>query len=479
MGADAGNPRFGVERRGFDHIPEGERGMTLRETGYFWVGTNANLFFLSVGVIALGLGLNVWEALVAVVLGTSLFVAVGVASIGGVRSGLPTMTFTRAAFGSRGNLPNGVLTWAALVAFEAINCIFGVFALLALMSQLGWDNPGDVGKVLATVLVLGTSAAIAVYGHATMVYLQRFFAVALTLVLALVLAYTVGGVDWTATVHERLGAWETLAGILAAGAVVASGPISYLFNAPDFVRYLPGRTSSRSIVWTVALSSGLIALLLSVMGVLLASRGDMSDPIAGVDPFVPGWVFVLFILAAAGGSIANNVVAYYSSGLCLQSIGLPLKRYQATALDTAVSTAMVLYIVFVRDFTTVLHDFVALLVVWLGPFGAVWITDGLMRRWRYDPAGIHDVTRRSEYWGWHGFNLRGWLALSVGVVVCLLTMNAPIFHGPVSDVLAGADFTWTLGPLVSAGVYWAIARRPRAAIPDPELGSEQAQLARL
>ena len=33
--------------------------------------------------------------------------------------------------------------------------------------------------------------------------------------------------------------WSTVALILAAGAVVASGPVSYLFNAPDFVRYLP------------------------------------------------------------------------------------------------------------------------------------------------------------------------------------------------------------------------------------------------
>ena len=176
------------------------------------------------------------------------------------------MTFTRAAFGSRANSLNGVLTWAGLVAFEAINCIFGVFALLALMSYLGWDEPGTVGKVLATALVLGTSAAIAISGHATVVYLQRFFAVGLTLVLLIVLAYSVGDVDWTASPHGRLGTWETLALILAAGAVVASGPISYLFNAPDFVRYLPSRTSARAIFWTVLLGSGLIALLLSIMG---------------------------------------------------------------------------------------------------------------------------------------------------------------------------------------------------------------------
>ena len=439
--------------------------MTLRETAFFWVGTNANLFFVSVGVIAFELGLNVWEALVAVVLGSSLYAAVGLASIAGVRSGLPTLTFTRAAFGSRGNLPNGVLTWAALVAFEAINCIFGVFALLALMSQLGWEHPGDAGKVLATFVVLGASAAVAIYGHATIVYVQRFFAVALTLVLALVFAYSAGGVDWSATAHEPLSAWETLAIILAAGAVVASGPISYLFNAPDFVRYLPSATSGRSIFWTVSLSSGLIALLLSVMGVLLASRGDMSDPIAGVDAFVPGWLFVLYILAAAGGSIANNVVAYYSSGLCLQAVGLPLKRYQATALDTLVSAAMVLYILFVKDFTTVLHDFVALLVVWLGPFGAVWICDGLMRRWHYDPAEIHDLSPYSRYWGRWGFNLIGWLALLVGVGVCLLTINAPSLQGPLSEALDGADFTWTLGPLASALAYCALARRQR---PTPD-----------
>jgi purine-cytosine permease-like protein len=464
MGQDAGNPLFGVERRGFDHVPEPDRRMTLRQTAWFWVGANANLFFVTVGVIALEVGLEVWAALVAVVLGTSLFLAVGVASIGGVRSGLPTLTFTRAAFGSRGNIPNGVLTWAALVAFESINCIFGVFALLALMGELGWDDPGAPGKVLATLLVLGASAAIAVFGHATLVYLMRGFALVLTVVLALVLAYSIGGVDWSATSSVGLGAWETVALILAAGAVVASGPISYLFNAPDFVRYLPGQIPSSAIVWTVTLGSGSIALLLSVMGVLLASRGDMSDPIAGVQPFVPALVFILYVLAAAGGSIANNGVAYYSSGLCLQSVGLPLRRWQATVLDTVMSTAIVLYILFVRDFTSALHDFVALMVVWLGPFAGVWITDGLMRRWRYDPVAIHDVTGTSEHWGWHGFSPGAWLALLAGIVVSLLTMNAPVFQGPVSELLGGADLSWTLGPLTSALTYRAIARRRPAVV---------------
>jgi NCS1 family nucleobase:cation symporter-1 len=452
------NPVFGIERRGFDHIPDDERTMTMRQTAYFWVGTNANLYFVAVGVIALEAGLSVWQALVAVMLGTLLFATVGLASIGGVRSGLPTMTFTRAVFGPRGNLPHAVLAWVASVAFESINCIFGVYALLALMSYLGWEHPGDAGRGISTVIVLGASGAIAIYGHATMVFVQRVFAVALTAVLVVVLAYTVGGVDWSAHGPGDLSSWEVVAAILAAGAVIASGPISYLFNGPDWVRYLPAQTPGRGVFWTVFLSSGVIALFLSVMGVLLASRGDMSDPVGGVEPFIPGWLYVLYILSGVGGSIANNVVAYYSSGLTLQSIGLPLTRYQATALDTVVSTAIVLYILLVEDFTKVLHHFVAVLVVWLAPFAAVWITDGLMRRWRYDPEEIHDVTARSAYWGWHGVNAHGWIALLAGVGVCLLTIHAPTLHGPISEALSGADFTWTLGPLTSAVVYWALAR---------------------
>ena len=58
-GTPDANPVFGLEQHGFDHIPEAERTMTLRDLAYFWVGANAYLFFFTVGVIAFGLGLTV------------------------------------------------------------------------------------------------------------------------------------------------------------------------------------------------------------------------------------------------------------------------------------------------------------------------------------------------------------------------------------------------------------------------------------
>lgn len=458
---NATNPVFGVELVGFEHIPESDQNMTFREARFFWVGTNANLFFVSVGAISVSLGLSLWQALLACVTGNLLFGLVGWASIGGARAGLPAVTFTRAVFGVRGNRINAFLAWVSSVAFEAINTIFGVYAFLALFPLLGWEDPGALGKIVAVLAQLMLSGGIAVLGHATMVYLQRFFAILLAAALILVLFFTIGGVNWGSAVQPSGGSGgSTLANFFVACAIIAAGPISYLYNSPDWVRYMPRRTPARRIFWNISWSSGLTALALCVMGALLATRGDMSDPVGGVKDFVPTWVFVTYVAAAIGGSIANNVVTYYSSGLALQSIGLPLHRYLATALDTVVATGLVLYVIFVQDFTTALNDFVAVMIVWLGPFAGVWLTDGLLRRWHYDPIAAH-ATRdhHGRYWGWHGFNIRGFAALACGIVAGLLTVNAPIFVGPLSKALDGADLSWVAGFVVSGLAYLLFSRR--------------------
>ena len=126
------NPVFGLERRGFDHIPEDERTMTLRETAYFWVGTNANLFFVAVGVIA--------SSSASALAGARRRRARHVA----VRRGRRRVDRRRPFRAADDDLHPRRLRAArqpperrphlgGLVAFVAINCIFGVYALLASM----------------------------------------------------------------------------------------------------------------------------------------------------------------------------------------------------------------------------------------------------------------------------------------------------------------------------------------------------------
>ena len=416
-GTPDANPAFGLEQHGFDYIPEAERTMTLRDLAYVWVGANAYLFFFSVGVIAYGLGLTVWQALIAVLAGNALFAYVAWASIAGVRSGLPTMTLTRAAFGVQGNRFNGALAWVTSVSFEALNTVFGVFAVAALLPMLGWHDADTAGKLIALVVVFFLSAGIAVLGHATIMCFQRIFAVLLDVMVAVVFAYTIGGVDWGAGPEGAAVDGATVAAILIGAGVVASGPLSYLFNASDWPRYLPsahprGRSSGP---WSRAPGSS------------PPPRDHGRDPVLArgrqrsgrrLRAFVPDWLFVIYAIAAIGGAVANNVVTFYASGLVLQSVGVPLRRYQATMVDTTVATLLVVYVVFISEsFTTVVNDFLSLLVVWIAPFGGVWLHDGTLRRWRTTRSTSTPSTRaRRALLGLERHQRAGFVALLVGMV---------------------------------------------------------------
>jgi nucleobase:cation symporter-1, NCS1 family len=456
-----GNEPFRVEVRGFEHIPETERNMTLRQVDLFWVANSVNLLSFALGALTVVQGLALKWALLACVVGCIGYAYLGLGSIISVRAGLPVSTLSRAAFGMRGNLLNALLSWVASVVFEVINTIFGVDALLALFRLLGWADPGGLGKLLAVLLQLALCGGIAVLGHATMIWFQRVFAVLVGTALALVLVFVAGHVHPVTTLgpHAALSAAATIAAFLTACGVIASNPLSFLFNGPDWVRYLPSATQGGAIFGRVFWASFLPSLALAMMGAVSATLGDMSDPVMGLKPFIPAWLFTIYIFAVIGGSLANSIPTYYSSGLTLQAIGLNLHRNVATVLDVIFATAISLYVLFVQDFSTALDDFIALLVVWVGPFGGVWICDGYLRRSRFDFDAIHSKAgEKGRYWGWHGLNVPGCIALAVGMVVAALTMSSPIFDGPVATWLGRTDLSWILGFPVSALTYILLTR---------------------
>jgi NCS1 family nucleobase:cation symporter-1 len=274
--------------------------------------------------------------------------------------------------------------------------------------------------------------------------------------LIVVIAFVVGNNEFThaAAPHILLSPGATVAAFLTACAAIASNPLSFLFNGPDWVRYLPSATPGRRVFWHVFWPSYLPSLALTAMGAMCATLGDMSDPVAGLKPFIPHWLFIVYIFAVIGGSLANNIPTYYSSGLSLQSIGLKVHRNVATGLDVVVSTAIALYILFVQDFSTALNDFIALLVVWVGPFGGVWICDGYLRRGKFDFHAIHGKGGAAgRYWGWRGINLPGCMALLAGMTAAAMTMKSPLYTGPIALALGGADLSWLVGLPLSALVY--------------------------
>ena len=225
------------------------------------------------------------------------------------------------------------------------------------------------------------------------------------------------------------------------------------------MRYLPSATPAKKIFWHVFWASFIPGLGLTLMGALCATQGDMSDPVAGLKPFMPHGLFVVYIIAVIGGSIANSIPTYYSSGLTLQAMGLKLHRHVATALDVVLATALALYVLFVQDFTTALNAFIALLIVWVGPYGGVWMCDAVLRRNRFDmPTIFGRAAPPGRQPGRRSGHTAGWIALGIGMVVAASTMKSPVYDGPIALAMGGADLSWLLGFPISALLYWALTR---------------------
>jgi len=92
-----------VEQHGFDFIEERGRYLRPQALFSFWLGSNSYVYYVFIGALLISLGLSLFQAAAALIVGFLGFLFVGYASAGGARSGLPTMTFSRAAFGVHGN----------------------------------------------------------------------------------------------------------------------------------------------------------------------------------------------------------------------------------------------------------------------------------------------------------------------------------------------------------------------------------------
>ena len=456
---------FSVEQHGMNPIPLADRHGHPRELLWLWTGANLIFTYIIYGALAVSFGVSFWGAVVALVLGNLLFLLVGLGGISGPRAGSPTLVVSRAAFGPLGNLPAAFLGWLTIVGFGVVNAVVGTLALTALAEEAGIAG-GDTTRAVCLAVILVATFSVAVWGHATVAVLERWLAYALGVGAVLLLVLVLPDAD--------LGARPELATDTSAGAwllalfIFASGPFSYLNVPADYSRYLPPRTPSRPVALWAALGGMVPAIAMGLIGIAAATATDMTDPVAGLVSLTPGWFTIPFLAIVVGGSITNNILGLYSSGLVLQIMGVPLPRARTVIIDAILIAIGAVYATFVSDFTTSLTNFLSLMVIWIAPWGAIYLVDILLRRNTYDVRALHDV-RGGAYRYAGGVNPRALVALLAGIVSGGAVANSAEWRGPLVDAIGGGDLSVFVGFLVGGGVYWALARRhvrTHAAGPD-------------
>ncbi|MFG2869253.1 purine-cytosine permease family protein [Streptomyces sp. NPDC048338] len=450
--ADTGRDEvFQVEEHGIDPIPDAERHGSAKDLFWLWFGSNLTFTYVINGALAVAFGLSFWQATAVVVVGGLAFFAISAAGLSGIRTGTATLVISRAAFGVRGNWPAGLLNWVVSIGYTIVNTVVGTLALEAFLADLGWSG-GHAARALALTVTLAMTFAVALWGHATVQFAERWMAYVLAVGFAALLVLVLPGADTTAPAQGPGAAGWSLAFV-----VMLAGPFSYLPMPADYTRYLPRTTSLRSLTWSGALGGFLSSVALGVAGVAAATQTDMTDAVAGAEGLLPGWFQPLFLALVLGGSVTNSIITLYSSSLNLQVLGIPWSRARAIVISAAVTALGSLGALFLTDFTTSLLSFLSLLIIVFAPWGGVFLADMVLRRCSYDGDALH-TAERGAYWYRGGWHPAGATALLAGMLFAALTCDSELWTGPLVAPLGGADLT-LLGAVVSALVYVLLARR--------------------
>ncbi|NDZ78045.1 cytosine or purine or uracil or thiamine or allantoin permease [Streptomyces sp. SID10853] len=444
---------FQVETHGIDPIPDEERHGSAKDLFWLWFGSNLTFTYVINGALAVSFGLSFWQATAVVVLGGLTFFVISAAGLSGIRTGTATLVISRASFGVLGNFPAGLLNWVVSIGYTIVNTVVGTLALEALFADLGWHDGGDAARALALVITLAVTFAVAMWGHATVQFAERWMAYVLAAGFGVLLVFLLPG----ATTGAASGGTPGFSGWTLAFVVMLAGPFSYLPMPADYTRYLPRETSLRSITWSGALGGLISSVALGVAGVAAATQADMTDAVAGVEKLLPGWFQPVFLLLVLGGSVTNSILTLYSSSLNLQVLGIPWSRARAIIVSVAVTALGSLGALFLVDFTESLLSFLSLLIIVFAPWGGVFLADMLIRRCHYDTRSLH-AGRGGAYWYRGGFHPAGMAALVSGMAFAALTCNSELWTGPLVAPLGGGDLT-LLGSVVSGLVYWALTRR--------------------
>ncbi|MDT7637091.1 MAG: nucleobase:cation symporter, family [Pseudonocardiales bacterium] len=443
--------RFGVERRGIEHIPDAERRGTPRQLGMMWTGVVLNVGPLVYGALLVSFGLNWWQCLLAIVLGNLTWLIAGLCSLAGPAAGSTTFAINRAPFGRNGNRPIALFNWIMQVGYEVLDLVLMVLAASALARFAGVELSG-AGKVALVLGLAVVQSVLPVIGHAAVTRVLRALVIPFAALFCVLAALTATRLHLT---PMPSAGWAAFLGGVALSASGAG--LGWASSAADYSRYLPRSASRRGIVAAVTLGGGIPQTLLMVVGAGAALvTPSASDPITGLPAAYPGWFVLPYLVLLIVQMTALNAVDLYSSGVTLQAIGVPIGRWQAVVLDGVICAGIGLAVVYSGDFNTLLGNFLLFMIIWFAPWAAIFVVDYLLRRGRYDIPSL--VGSAGRYARPGGLFMPGVLAQAAGMLVAVLWIHTTVFTGPLAAATGGLDLSAPAGFLVAGALYLILAR---------------------
>jgi len=444
------------------------------------------------GAILMTFGLTFAQVIVVIVLGNLSYFLLGLCSLQGPQTGTAVFAINRAPFGPNGSRPISLFNWVTQIGFEVEGLILIVGAALVLMIKAGF-LPGDPAKVVLVILAVAIQAILPLLGHAAIVKTLRLLIVPFVILFGVMLAFAIPHAHLH--VVKTSGDWQAFTEALAF--TIALSGLGWAECGNDYTRYCPANTSKKGIVGWVFLGTAVPEILIMTLGAVVGTFVlNIGTGAGGFLPFahqsaIPSWFVVIFLLFAVVQLFGINSLDMYSSGVTMQAIGIPVKRYQAVLIDCVIALGVTMWAIFSGSFTEYLSDFVDLVIIWIAPWCAIFLVDWAMRRFTYVPSELQKTGRNSLYWRKGGIFWPAWIAQIIGMYAAISALyvnptyyfRVPRWMNEVTDHTQdayhyGGDFSVFLGLGVAALVYLVLAWRPlhKEAAKQEELLKEQGLL---
>ena len=450
---------FELELNGPNVISESERSGKARSLFWPWAGANVSLLALSYGSFFLGFGISFRQATWAAIIGTVLsFLVVGISSLAGKRSNAPTMILSRAAFGVKGNIVPGALSYLVFVGWETVLVSLATLATGTVFSRVGHIDH-NIALIIGFIVAVSLTVFGGVLGFATIMKIQKWLTLITVLMTVIYIGLTVDKVSWSAVTEIKDGSNQAFIGALIFG--ITGIGLGWVNAAADYSRYLPRTVSSKAVVgWTV-LGASIVPIILVIYGAALAgsskelSEAIAMDPIGALTSLLPTWFLIPFALVAVLGLVGGAILDLYSSGLTLVSIGLPVKRHIAASIDSLIMLAGTIYIVWFADnFFFPFQGFLITLGVPVATWSAIFVADVVMRKRAYSEVDLFDEAGR--YGSWNKKSL-GLMLIGAFIGWGFVTNTfAPwlSWQGYLLGVIGGKEGPWAFA---NVGVIFALA----------------------
>jgi purine-cytosine permease-like protein len=451
-----------IETRGVDFIPNAERHSSPMNIIYILIGGNLALGIIVLGWLPVSFGLGWWPSFWSIVAGNAVGATLlAPASLIGPRSGTNGPVASGAYFGVVGRMLGSVIGILFCIGFFSLAVWTGGQAAVAGLHRLITLPIDNLTMGIAYAVIAIVCVVVAIYGHASMVAIERLMIPVAGLLLFVGLFIYMPHFSAAFPNGKLLlgSFWPTWLLAVTISCVAAYGYAPFI---SDWTRYIsPQKYSPSSIIAATWIGTFLGMTLPLAFGAFtaVAMASTNADWVTGLIALAPTWYLVPLVLIGIVGTFGQGTICLYGSGLDFASIMPRLKRPAATLVLSAIALVLVYVGTMVWNAQESLTAFLQVVGVGMASWLAIVLVGHYKRGGYYN---VHDLQVFNHgktggvYWYSGGWNLRALTAFIVATVFGALALQCSFYTGPLSNLADGVDLSWISAFVIGGALYFIL-----------------------